>query len=60
MVFDVKMGEKFRRKARFVVDVHKTKTLAAITYSLVVSRDSVRNALIIAVINDLDVLACDI
>ena len=60
MIFDVKMGENFRRKARFVADGHKTKTPAAMCYSSVVSRDSVRIALTIAALNDLDILACDI
>jgi hypothetical protein len=60
MVFDVKMGENFRRKARFVADGHKTKTPAAMTYSSVVSRDSVRIALTMAALNDLEILACDI
>ena len=60
MVFDVKMGEHFRRKAQFVVDGNKAKTPAVITYSSVVSRDSVRIALTIAALNGLDVLACDI
>jgi hypothetical protein len=40
MIFDVKMGENFRTKARFKADGHKTKTLAAMCYSSVVSRDS--------------------
>jgi len=26
LIFDVKLGENFRRKARFVADGHKTKT----------------------------------
>jgi hypothetical protein len=60
MIFDVKMGENFRRKARFVADGHKTKTPAVTCYSSVVSRDSVRIALTIAALNDLDILACDI
>jgi hypothetical protein len=60
MIFDVKMGENFRRKARFVADGHKTKTPAALCYSSVVSRDSVRIALTIAALNGLDILACDI
>ena len=60
MIFDVKMGENFRRKARYVADGHKTKTPAAMCYSSVVSRDSVRIALTIAALNDLDILACDI
>jgi hypothetical protein len=59
-IFDVKMGENFRRKARFVADGHKTNTPAAMTYSSVVSRDSVRIALTIAALNDLKILACDI
>jgi hypothetical protein len=59
-IFDVKMGENFRRKARFVADGHKTTTPAAMTYSSVVSRDSVRIALTIAALNDLDIMACDI
>jgi hypothetical protein len=60
MIFDVKMGENFRRKARFVADGHKTKTPAAMTSASVVSRDSVRIALTIAAPNDLDIMACDI
>ena len=47
MIFDVKMGEILRRKARFVAD----KTPEAITYSSVVSRDSVWIALKIEVLN---------
>ena len=59
-IFDVKLGENFRRKARFVAGGHTTEAPASITYSSVVSRDSVRTALLIAALNDLDVLACDI
>ena len=32
MIFDAKMGKTFRRKARFVADGNKTKTLAAMIY----------------------------
>ena len=60
IVFDVKMGENFRRKARMVAGGHVTETPATLTYSSVVSRDSVRIALTIAALNDLKVLACDI
>ena len=60
MIFDVKMGENFRRKARMVADGHRTETPTSITYSSVVSRDSVRIALTIAALNGLDVLSCDI
>ena len=60
MIFDIKMGENFRRKARLVAGGHKTETPSSITYSSVVSRDSVRIALLIAALNDLNVLASDI
>ena len=60
MIFDIKLGENFRRKARFVADGHKTETPSAITYSTVVSRDSVRICLTIAALNDLDILSADI
>ena len=60
IVFDIKMGENFRRKARMVAGGHTTETPAVLTYSSVVSRDSVRIALTIAALNDLKVLSCDI
>ena len=60
MIFDIKMGENFRRKARLVAGGHMTKTPSSITYSSVVSRDSVRIALTIAALNDLKVGSCDI
>lgn len=60
IIFDVKMGENFRRKARMVAGGHTTEAPATLTYSSVVSRDSVRIALTIAALNDLQVLACDI
>ena len=58
MIFDVKMD--LTRKARFVAGGHLTETPASITYSSVVSRDSVRLAFLIAALNDLDVIACDV
>lgn len=60
MIFDIKLGENFRRKARLVGDGHKTETPASVTYSTVVSRDSVRIALLIAALNDLDIMSADI
>jgi hypothetical protein len=58
MIFDVKMD--LTRKARMVAGGHTTETPASLTYSSVVSRDSVRIALLIAALNDLDIMACDI
>mmetsp|Transcript_6957 Transcript_6957/g.15347 ORF Transcript_6957/g.15347 Transcript_6957/m.15347 type:complete len:588 (-) Transcript_6957:1134-2897(-) len=58
IVFDVKMD--FSRKARFVAGGHMTDTPSSLTYSSVVSRDSVKIAFLITALNDIDVLACDI
>lgn len=60
LIFDVKLAENFRRKARFVADGHKTKHPNAVTYSTVVARDSVRIMLLIASLNDLDIRGADI
>ena len=60
LVFDVKLGENFRRKARYCADGHKTGAPASVTYSTVVSRDSVRILLLIAALNELDVLGADV
>ena len=60
MIFDVKFGENFRRKARLVAGGHMTDTPNTLTYSSVVSRDSVHIALTIAALNELSVMACDI
>ena len=60
IIFNVKLGEGFRRKARFVGDGHKTKTPTSVTYSSVVSRDSVRIILLIAALNNLDIQGADI
>ena len=60
MIFDIKLGEKFRRKARLVGGGHTTTAPASITYSSVVSKDSVRISLTISSLNGLDILACDI
>jgi hypothetical protein len=58
IVFDVKMD--LTRKARFVAGGHTTETPASVTYASVVSRDSVRIAFLVAALNDLDILACDV
>lgn len=41
-------------------DGHKTETPTSITYSSVVTRDSVRICLLIAALNELEILAADI
>ena len=60
MIFYIKMGENFRRKARMVTGGHKTEALNTLTYSSVVSRDSIRIALTLAALNGLDILGYDI
>ena len=58
LVFDVKMD--FSRKARWVLDGHRSADPIGSTYAGVVSRDSVRIALTYAALNDIDVVAADI
>lgn len=58
LIFDVKMD--FTRKVRLVAGGHVTDPPTSMTYSSVVSRESVRIAFLIAALNDLDVLAADI
>ena len=58
MIFDVKMD--LTRKARWVLDGHKTDDIEGSTYAGVVSRESVRIALTYAALHDLDVYAADI
>ena len=58
MHFDVKMD--FTRKARFAAGGHTTETPTALTYSSVVSRDSVRLVLLMVALNNVPLLAADI
>eukprot|EP00957_Ditylum_brightwellii_P082064 6239967-Ditylum_brightwellii.AAC.1 len=57
-VFDIKMD--FPRKARFVAGGHMAEPASSLTYSSVVSRETVRIALIIAALNDLNIMAANI
>ena len=60
MIFDVKFRENVRHKAWFGAGGYMTETPATLTYSSVVSRDSVWIALTVAALNDLQVMSCDI
>ena len=60
VVFDIKLGEGFRQKARFCADGHKTKIPSSVTYSTVIFRDSVRLVLLVAALNGLDVQDVDV
>ena len=59
MIFDVKMSGLVR-KVHLVASGHTTDTPSLITYSCVVSRDSVRISFLVAALNDLDIMSVDI
>ena len=59
MIFDVKM-EDFRQKVRLVAGGHTTKVLACVTYTSVVSRETVHIALTLVVLNNLEMKVVDI
>jgi hypothetical protein len=58
LIFDVKMD--FTRKTKLVAGGHVTQPAAILTYASVVTRESVRIALLIAALNDMSVLGADI
>ena len=58
LVFDIKLD--LTRKARYVAGGHLTEVPTYMTYSSVVSRDTVRIGFLIAALNGLDILAGDI
>ena len=59
MVFDIKMDDS-QRKSWLVAFGHTTHTPDVITWSIVVTREIVCIALIIAVLHDLEVKAADV
>ena len=58
LIFDIKLD--MTRKARYVTGGHLTEVPTSMTYSSVVSRDTVRIGFLMAALNDLDILAGDI
>ena len=60
LIFELKMGENFRRRSRMVAVGHVTDVPSRITYSSVVSRDSVRILFMVTALNYLKLLGCDI
>ena len=58
MIFDIKMD--LTQKARLVTGGHQMDLLKESVYSSIVSKDSVRIILMIAALNDLDILAADV
>ena len=58
MVFDIKID--FTHNTHFVSDRHATVALALMTFSSVVSRDSIQLAFLIAALNNLDIMSVDL
>ena len=57
MIWDVKLGENFRRKVSFVAEGRTATTPTALTYSYIVSIDLVRIVLTIPELDYLDIMA---
>ena len=60
IIFDINMDVKFTRKACYVAGSYTTDPLSSITYSTVVSIDSVRIAFTLAALNNLEIRSADI
>ena len=60
LIYDVKLAENFRRKNRFVANGHLIDSPSFITYSTVVSRDSIQILLLVAALNYLEVMRAGI
>jgi hypothetical protein len=58
IMFGIKMD--FTRKACFVAGGHTTAAPSSLTYSSVVSRDSIQLAFLIAALNDINIMSCDL
>jgi hypothetical protein len=59
LIFDIKF-DGFKFKSRMVAGGHMAETPPFLTYAWVVSRDTVRIALLMAALHDLDVKAADV
>lgn len=60
IIFDIKYSDTFRRKVRYLAGWHRTRTPALVTNSSVIPKDSMRIALLILGLNQLDILSGDI
>ena len=58
IVFDIKMDITW--KAQFVAGGHTTEAPSSLTYSSTVSRDSIRLMFLIAALNDIGIMSCDL
>ena len=61
IIFEALVKCDLPRKARLVADGHRHKDVPLhLAYSYVASRQSVRMGFLLATLNDLDIMACDI
>ena len=60
MIVDIKMDGRFTRKACYVAGVHITDPPSSITYSSIMSRDSIIIAFTLAALNGVEIRASDI
>ena len=60
MIFNVKKWRNLPQESPAGGGGHTTEAPATLTYLLVVARDSVRIALTVVALNELEVMACDI
>ena len=60
MIFDIKIGGDFTRKAILVTSGYKNFPLSSITLLIVVSRDIIGIAFLISSLNYLEIFACNI
>ena len=59
MIFVINMNRRFTIKSRLVADRHTTAPSSSVTYSRVVSKESVGNSFLLASLNDLEIFACN-
>ena len=60
IIFDIKMDRRFTRKACYVAGGHTTDPPSSITYSSLVSRDSIRILFTLAAFNGVEIKVADI
>ena len=60
LIYEVKLTENIRQKTGFVANGHLMDSPSFITYSTVVSRDSVRIFILVAALKNLEVMRADI
>ena len=60
MTFVINIDGKFNRKEILVADYHTIEPPPSVTYSSVVSRESIINSFLLASLDGLEIFACNI